>query len=174
MWAFPLRAADQAERGEREVESGSLLPSPLPFSWGIERAEITLSPALGEGKEGAEIVLPLQARRERERAEIILPYLLARRKRGRGRERERESGRKLPGPPSPLLARRVKGRGAPRRGVKERGNSPETPNVWGLSSFHPNVSKQPPPPECLGVLSSFHPEASIAQSWQRRGRHGSS
>ena len=67
MWAFPLRAADQAERGEREVESGNLLPSPLPLSWGIERAEITLSPSLGEGKEGAEIVLPLLARRERER-----------------------------------------------------------------------------------------------------------
>ena len=36
-----------------------------------------------------------------------------------------------------------------------RGNSLETPNVWGLSSFHPNVSKQPPPPQCLGFCLLF-------------------
>ena len=35
------------------------------------------------------------------------------------------------------------------------GNSLETPNVWGLSSFHPNVSKQPPPPQCLGFCPLF-------------------
>ena len=33
-----------------------------------------------------------------------------------------------------------------------RGNSLETPDVWGLSSFHPNVSKQLPPPKCLGFV----------------------
>ena len=38
-----------------------------------------------------------------------------------------------------------------------RGNSLETPNVWGLSSFHPNVSKQPPPPQCLGFCPLFTP-----------------
>ena len=37
------------------------------------------------------------------------------------------------------------------------GNSLETPNVWGLSSFHPNVSKQPPPPQCLGFCLLFTP-----------------
>ena len=31
------------------------------------------------------------------------------------------------------------------------------PNVWGLSSFHPNVSKQPPPPQCLGFCLLFTP-----------------
>ena len=31
-------------------------------------------------------------------------------------------------------------------------NSRLHPNVWGLSSFHPNVSKQPPPPQCLGFV----------------------
>ena len=40
---------------------------------------------------------------------------------------------------------------------KLRGNSLETPNVWGLSSFHPNVSKQPPPPQCLGFCLLFTP-----------------
>ena len=39
----------------------------------------------------------------------------------------------------------------------KRGNSLETPNVWGLSSFHPNVSKQPPPPQCLGFCLLFTP-----------------
>ena len=34
-------------------------------------------------------------------------------------------------------------------GFFHRGNSPETPNVWVLSTFHPNVWKQPPPPQCL-------------------------
>ena len=29
------------------------------------------------------------------------------------------------------------------------GNSPETPNIWVLSTFHPNVWKQLPPPQCL-------------------------
>ena len=33
--------------------------------------------------------------------------------------------------------------------IENRGNSLETPNVWVLSSFHPNVWKQPPPPQCL-------------------------
>ena len=33
--------------------------------------------------------------------------------------------------------------------IKTRGNSLETPNVWVLSTFHPNVRKQPPPPQCL-------------------------
>ena len=41
--------------------------------------------------------------------------------------------------------------------VQRRGNSLETPNVWGLSSFHPNVSKQPPPPQCLGFCLLFTP-----------------
>ena len=41
--------------------------------------------------------------------------------------------------------------------VRKRGNSLETPNVWGLSSFHPNVSKQPPPPQCLGFCLLFTP-----------------
>ena len=31
-------------------------------------------------------------------------------------------------------------------------NSRLHPNVWVLSSFHPNVSKQPPPPQCLGFV----------------------
>ena len=41
--------------------------------------------------------------------------------------------------------------------IFQRGNSLETPNVWGLSSFHPNVSKQPPPPQCLGFCLLFTP-----------------
>ena len=34
-----------------------------------------------------------------------------------------------------------------------RGNSLETPNVWGLSSFHPNVSTANKTPN-IGVLSA--------------------
>ena len=41
--------------------------------------------------------------------------------------------------------------------IYNRGNSLETPNVWGLSSFHPNVSKHPPPPQCLGFCLLFTP-----------------
>ena len=48
-------------------------------------------------------------------------------------------------------------RGAKREKEDKRGNSLETPNVWGLSSFHPNVSKQPPPPQCLGFCLLFTP-----------------
>ena len=47
----------------------------------------------------------------------------------------------------------------------------ETPNVWGLSSFHPNVSKQPPPPQCLGFVL-FSPRrfyrAQLAATWTPR------
>ena len=60
------------------------------------------------------------------------------------------------------------------------GNSLETPNVWVLSSFHPNVSKQPPPPQCLGFVL-FSPRrfyrAELAATWMprqqltRRGSH---
>ena len=61
-----------------------------------------------------------------------------------------------------------------------RGNSLETPNVWVLSSFHPNVSKQPSPPQCLGFVL-FSPRrfyrAELAATWMprqqltRRGSH---
>ena len=33
----------------------------------------------------------------------------------------------------------------------------ETPNVWVLSSFHPNVSKQPPPTQMFGFCPLFTP-----------------
>ena len=50
----------------------------------------------------------------------------------------------------------------------------ETPNVWVLSSFHPNVSKQPPPPQCLGVVL-FSPRrfyrAELAATWKPRRCH---
>ena len=49
-----------------------------------------------------------------------------------------------------------------------RGNSLETPNVWGLSSFHPEVWKQPPPPQCLTIVL-FSPRlfyrAEMAATW---------
>ena len=52
-----------------------------------------------------------------------------------------------------------------------RGNSLETPNVWGLSSFHPNISKQPPPPQCLGFVL-FSPRrfyrAEVTATWMPR------
>ena len=52
-----------------------------------------------------------------------------------------------------------------------RGNSLETPNVWGLSSFHPNVSKQQPPPQCLGFVL-FSPRcfyrAQLVSTWTPR------
>ena len=55
-----------------------------------------------------------------------------------------------------------------------RGNSLETPNIWGLSSFHPNVSKQPPPPQCLGFVL-FSPRrfyrAELAATWKPRRCH---
>ena len=52
-----------------------------------------------------------------------------------------------------------------------RGNSLETPNVWVLSSFHPKVWKQPPPPQCLGFVL-FSPRrfyrAELAGTWTPR------
>ena len=63
---------------------------------------------------------------------------------------------------------------------KRRGNSLETPNVWGLSSFHPNVSKQPPPPQCLGFCPLFTPtfvsrragsDVDATAAADRRGSH---
>ena len=57
------------------------------------------------------------------------------------------------------------------RRERKGGNSLETPNVWVLSSFHPNVSKQLPPPQCLGfVLFSprrFYREE-LAATWTPR------
>ena len=38
-----------------------------------------------------------------------------------------------------------------------RGNSLETPNVWVLSTFHPKVWKQPPPPQCLTMSGGYTP-----------------
>ena len=53
----------------------------------------------------------------------------------------------------------------------KRGNSLETPNVWVLSSFHPNVSKHQPPPQCLGFVL-FSPRrfyrAEVAATWMPR------
>ena len=63
--------------------------------------------------------------------------------------------------------------------IKTRGNSLETPNVWVLSSFHPNVSKQPPPPQCLGFVLFSHRRfyrAELAATWmplQQLTGHGS-
>ena len=49
--------------------------------------------------------------------------------------------------------------------ILPRGNSLETPNVWVLSSFHPNVWKQPPPPQCFGFCPLFTPTL----LWRRAG-----
>ena len=49
-----------------------------------------------------------------------------------------------------------------------RGNSVETPNVWVLSSFHPNVSKHPPPPQCLGFVL-FSPQCFETAASRRDG-----
>ena len=58
--------------------------------------------------------------------------------------------------------------------VKFRGNSLETRNVWVLSSFHPIVSKHPPPPQCLGFVL-FSPRrfyrAELAATWKPRRYH---
>ena len=47
----------------------------------------------------------------------------------------------------------------------------ETPNVWVLSSFHPKVWKQPPPPQCSGFVL-FSPRrfyrAELAATWTPR------
>ena len=76
--------------------------------------------------------------RERERA--------GEREGGREGEREREREGEREGGESKMILL-----------FKLWGNSLETPNVWGLSSFHPNVSKQPPPPQCLGFCPLFTP-----------------
>ena len=61
--------------------------------------------------------------------------------------------------------------GTLRVSIRNRGNSLETPNVWVLSSFHPKVWKQPPPPQCLGFVL-FSPRrfyrAELAATWMPR------
>ena len=68
------------------------------------------------------------------------------------------------------------------RSELERGNSLETPNVWVLSSFHPKVWKQPPPPQCFGFCPLFtltvlsrragsDVDATAAAHWTRKPRH---
>ena len=65
-------------------------------------------------------------------------------------------------------------RGERRDNVLIWGNSLETPNVWVLSSFHPNVSKQPPPPQCLGFVL-FSPRRfyriELEATWKPRRCH---